>query len=109
MRNRRRVRSGIDHAWHVVLLSELWPLVHLDLACGVGEIGKVQHRGAIAYSTVKLLTRFDLDQFHTGCAKLVVKRVAVSLLNNDFGLHPGQIGKLLDKAFVIAGKNSGKA
>ncbi len=38
MGNRRRVRCGIVHARNVVLLAQLDPLVHFDLA---GRIGKV--------------------------------------------------------------------
>ena len=38
VRHRGRIRSSVVHAWNVVLLAELHPLVDFDLS---GRIGKI--------------------------------------------------------------------
>ena len=56
-----------------------------------------------------MLAGFDLDELDSRGAQLVVEGIAVSLLDDDFGLHAGEVGDLADESFVIAGENSGEA
>ena len=96
MRNRRRIGCGIIHARDVVLLRQLYPLVHLDLPRGIGEIRKVHHRRALIYCGAQLILCFDHHQLDSRGTQLVIKRIAMRLLNDDFRLHPCQIRQLPD-------------
>src|SRR6516225_9052050 len=39
----------------------------------------------------------------------MIERIAMRFLNDDFGLHPGQIRELTDESFVIASENASQS
>ena len=41
---------------------------------------------------LEVVARLDFDELHASAAKLVIERIAMRLLNDDFRLHSGEIG-----------------
>ena len=92
-----------------MLLGQFRPLVDFDLPGSIGKICKVHHRCPITYSPVQLLPGFDFDELYPGCSQLMIKRVAMRLLNDHFRFHAGQVRQLLDEAFVVTGQDAGQS
>ena len=61
----------------------------------------VHHRGPVVDCSLQLLAGFNLYQLDPRAAQLVVERIAVRLLNNDFRFHSGEIRQLLNQALVV--------
>ena len=97
MRHRGRIRGCIIHAWNVVLLPQLDPFVNFDLPRRIGKIRKMHHRRPIAHRLPHLIASFDLHQFDPGISQLVIERVAMRFLNDDFRFHAGEIRYLADE------------
>ncbi len=101
MRDRRRVGRRVIHARNLVFLRQLNPLIHLDLAGGIGKVGEVHHGGPLANRLAQFIAGFDLDQLDAGGPQLMVERVAMGFLDDDFRLHSSQVRQLFDECFVV--------
>src|ERR1051325_2035322 len=54
----------------------------------------------------QLLARLDHNELNTSIAELMIERIAVRFLNDDFRLHSGEIGDLPDELLVVARENA---
>ena len=87
MRDGRRICCGIVHARNFVLFRQFYPLIHFDLALGIGKVAEVHHRGAWADRLAQIIPGFDVHEFHACGAQLVIEGIAMRLLDNYLGLH----------------------
>ena len=87
-------------------LGKADPFVHLDLPRFIGEVAEVHHRGSVIDGGVQLIARLNDYQLRSGGAQLVIERIAMRFLDDDFGFHTREVGQLLDQALVVAGENA---
>jgi len=106
VRHRRSVRSRIDKGGHLIFPSQFRPLLHLDLSRGIREVRKMHHRRFFVDGLSQILAIHNFHQPDPSGAQLMIKRIAVRCLDDHFGLHPRQIGKLPDKLGIVLRQNS---
>ena len=102
MRNRRRVRRSVDHGWDLFSFASFTHSSTLICPEAFAKFVKciIAVRGLMAL--LKFVASFDLHQLYTRRPQLMIKRIAVGPLNDDFGLHPGQVRDCLNELFVVA-------
>src|SRR2546427_2868296 len=109
MRDRRRICCSIIHAGNVVLFRQFHPLIHFDLPLRIGEVAEVHHRSSWTDCLTQIIPAFHLNKFHACGAELMIEGIAMRLLDDDLGLHSGEIGYLPDESFIVAGENASES
>jgi hypothetical protein len=79
------------------------------LASRIGEVREMQHGCLRIDGFAEFVGGFDDDELDAGGAELVIERVAMGFLDDDFGFHSGEIGKLLDEFGIVPGENTREA
>ena len=69
----------------------------------------MHHCGSWGNGLAQIVPAFYLNKFHPCSAELVIEGIAMRFLNDDLGLHSGQIRYLPDESFIVASENAGEA